>query len=129
MAGLAHTEDPPWPRASAPEHRREMPPPTAERTARKEGRADLVGVPLTGDLFSDGSVEDPGLVSARAGWAVAAMGHDEEAVSLFGPRPRPFPQESGAAELYAAIEANQGSLPPMRLFTDCQLLAGGFAAG
>eukprot|EP00959_Pyramimonas_sp_CCMP1952_P000279 5481-Pyramimonas_sp.AAC.1 len=39
------------------------------------------------------------------------MGQDTEAVSIFGPLPWPYPQESGAAELAAAIEGLQNCIP------------------
>eukprot|EP00959_Pyramimonas_sp_CCMP1952_P063281 1322589-Pyramimonas_sp.AAC.1 len=129
MASADATGDPLWSRALAPEHRRSPPLPTEERLARKEGRSDLVGQPLAGDLFTDGSVLDPSLVSARGGWAAVVMGRDEEALSIFGPLLWPCPQESGAAELAAAIEGLQGCPPPVRIYTDCRLLVDGFAAG
>ena len=60
---------------------------------------------------------------------MVVMGNDAEAVCIYGPLPWRYPQESGAAETFAAIETIQASLPPIRLLTDCKLLVDGVAAG
>eukprot|EP00959_Pyramimonas_sp_CCMP1952_P106234 2221276-Pyramimonas_sp.AAC.1 len=59
----------------------------------QDGMADFAGMPLAGDLFTDGSVEGPSRVSALDGWEAVVMGRDAEAASLLGTLPWPLPPE------------------------------------
>ncbi len=141
VAGCSNGEDPFWSNLWVADPAHEAAPPHRDTLCQVQWVAMPKDGVFTGEVYADGSVLYPTLADlSRAGYAVVQL---HGAGSRQAPAVPNFPgasavmygpygglvQEIGAAEIYAAIMALRHALPPLVIYTDCQLLVDGFAFG
>ena len=105
LGAASDVDCPEWSCGLAPDPRRAVPAACKERVVKHAGPA--AGLPLSGDVFIDGSVSDPtDDALARGGWAAVMVDKDgDEVATVLGPLTAEFPQQSSVAEIAAACEA------------------------
>ncbi len=138
VAGQSNEEDPFWTHLWAVDPAHEAPPPLRNTLDNAKWLVYPPHGVFTGEAYIDGSVFDPTLAElARAGYAVVQLavegsshapwpeGFEGASAVLYGPYGG-LVQDIGAAGIYAAVMAVRHGLPPLVLYTDCQLLVDGY---